>query len=273
MSMLAVRDLRVRYRRAIVALRNVSLDVPAGAVVAVLGSNGAGKTTLLRAVSGILGEYGGAVESGTITFEGRPLTARSAAAAVAAGVVQSPEGRRVFERLTVAENLRIGSFSVRDKAAKQRARELVNELFPILHERRGQRAGLLSGGQQQMLAIGRALMAGPRLLLLDEPSLGLAPKVVGQIGEAIAEINTRGTTVVLVEQNAAMALSVATEAFVLTTGEVTLSGPAPALAADDAVRDLYLGRAAEAAVDHELAATAGERPRLQRWSPILGSGR
>jgi len=273
MSMLAVRDLRVRYRRAIVAVRNISLDVPTGAVVAVLGSNGAGKTTLLRAISGILTEYGGAVERGTITFEGRPLTARSAAAAVAAGVVQAPEGRRIFERLTVAENLRIGGFSVRDKAARQRARGLVHELFPILHERRGQRAGLLSGGQQQMLAIGRALMAGPRLLLLDEPSLGLAPKVVGQIGAAIGEINARGTTVVLVEQNAAMALSVATEAFVLTTGEVTLAGPAPALATDDAVRDLYLGRAAEAAVGHELAATAGERPRLQRWSSIPGGGK
>jgi ABC-type branched-subunit amino acid transport system ATPase component len=266
MPMLEVRDLRVRYRRTIVAVRDVSLDVPAGAVVAVLGSNGAGKTTLLRAISGVLGEYGGAVERGTITFDGRPLPARSAAAVVAAGVVQAPEGRRIFERLTVAENLRLGGFGVRDKAARQRRRRLVDELFPILHERRGQRAGLLSGGQQQMLAIGRALMASPRLLLLDEPSLGLAPRAVGQIGAAIAEINARGTTVMLVEQNAAMALSVATEAVVLTTGEVTLAGPAAALAADDLIRDLYLGRAAEAAVSQELAVPAGARPQLARWA-------
>jgi ABC-type branched-subunit amino acid transport system ATPase component len=266
MPMLSVRDLRVHYRRAIVAVHSVSLDVPAGAVVAVLGSNGAGKTTLLRAISGVLGEYGGAVDRGTITFEGRPLAGRSAAAIVAAGVVQAPEGRRIFDRLTVAENLSIGGFGVRDKAARQRARQFVGELFPILHDRREQRAGLLSGGEQQMLAIGRALMAAPRLLLLDEPSLGLAPRMVGQIGTAISEINGRGTTVVLVEQNAVMALSVATEAVVLTTGEVSLSGPAAALAADDTVRDLYLGRAAEAAVDEELATTAGVRPRLRRWA-------
>jgi ABC-type branched-subunit amino acid transport system ATPase component len=264
--MLEVRNLRVHYRRAIVALRNVSLDVPAGAVVAVLGSNGAGKTTLLRAISGVLGEHGGAVHGGEIMFEGRPLVGRSAAAVVAAGVVQAPEGRQVFERLTVAENLRVGGFGIRDAAVRQRTRRLVEELFPILHDRRHQRAGLLSGGEQQMLAIGRALMAAPRLLLLDEPSLGLAPKMVGQVGDAIGEINARGTTVMLIEQNAVMALSVATEAFVLTTGEVTLSGPATALAADDTVRDLYLGRAAEAAVDRELTATAGTRPRLRRWA-------
>src|SRR5215468_7152061 len=224
MSMLAVRDLRVRYRRAIVAVRNISLDVPTGAVVAVLGSNGAGKTTLLRAISGILTEYGGAVERGTITFEGRPLTARSAAAAVAAGVVQAPEGRRIFERLTVAENLRIGGFSVRDKAARQRARALVHELFPILHERRGQRAGLLSGGQQQMLAIGRALMAGPRLLLLDEPSLGLAPVTVQQVFATLRGLNEAGLTMVLVEQNAKLALQSTHRAYVIEQGRIVHSG-------------------------------------------------
>ena len=169
--MLTVRDLRVRYGGAILALRRISLDVPAGAVVAVLGSNGAGKTTLLRAISGVLGEHGGRVERGAIEFDGRPLVGRSAAAIVAAGVVQAPEGRRIFERLTVAENLRIGGFSIREAAARTRTRMGVYDLFPILYDRRGQRAGLLSGGQQQMLAIGRALMADPRLLLLDEPSL------------------------------------------------------------------------------------------------------
>jgi ABC-type branched-subunit amino acid transport system ATPase component len=262
--MLTVRDLRVKYGGVILGLRHVSLEVPAGAVVAVLGSNGAGKTTLLRAISGVLGEHGGTIDHGAIELDGRSLVGRSAAAIVAAGIVQVPEGRRIFERLTVAENLRIGGFALRDAAARARAQRLIHELFPILHDRRDQRAALLSGGQQQMLAIGRALMAAPRLLLLDEPSLGLAPKVVGQIAGVIGELNARGCTVVLVEQNAAMALSAATHAFVLATGQVYLSGPASELAADDTVRDLYLGRDAERAVDRELAA-AGPRPRLFRW--------
>jgi ABC-type branched-subunit amino acid transport system ATPase component len=233
-------------------------------VVAVLGSNGAGKTTLLRAICGVLGEYRGAVVSGSIEYDGRPLTRMPAAAIVAAGIVQAPEGRRIFERLTVAENLRVGGFALRDPRARAQAKSFVHDLFPILHERRDQRAGLLSGGQQQMLAIGRALMAAPRLLLLDEPSLGLAPQMVGQVGRVIREINQRGTTVVLVEQNAAMALSVATHAYVLATGDVYLSGPADALAADDAVRKLYLGHDAEIAVDRELA-RSGSRPYLGRW--------
>ncbi len=265
MSILTVRELRVSYGRSIAGLRDVSIDVPTGAVVAVLGSNGAGKTTLLRAISGVLPEHGGTVDHGEILFEGRDITRDPSAAIVAAGVVQSPEGRRIFERLTVGENLRIGGFAIRDAAATRRAREFVCELFPLLHDRRDQRAGLLSGGQQQMLAIGRALMAQPRLLLLDEPSLGLAPQVVGQIGRVIAEINARGTAVLVVEQNAAMALSIAAHAFVLTTGRVSLSGPADELAADDTVRDLYLGRATEAAVDHELAVATGGRVALRRW--------
>jgi branched-chain amino acid transport system ATP-binding protein len=262
--MLTIRGLRVRYG-PVLALRDISLDVPGGAVVAVLGSNGAGKTTLLRAVSGVLGEHGGTVEAGAVEFGGRSLVGRSPAAIVSAGIVQAPEGRRIFERLTVAENLRIGGFKVRQAAARTRARLQVYELFPILYDRRGERAGLLSGGQQQMLAIGRALMSGPRLLLLDEPSLGLAPQVVTQVGQVVREINQRGTSVVLVEQNAAMALSVASSAYVLTTGEVSLSGPAAELAADDTVRELYLGRDIESEVDRELA-TDGHRPALSRWT-------
>jgi ABC-type branched-subunit amino acid transport system ATPase component len=233
--------------------------------VAVLGSNGAGKTTLLRAISGVLGEYAGAIESGSITFDGNSLAGRSAASIVGMRIVQAPEGRRIFERLTVAENLRIGGFRQRDVAARSRTYRLIYDLFPILYDRRDQRGGLLSGGQQQMLAIGRALMGQPRLLLLDEPSLGLAPKVVGQIAQAIRQINERGATVVLVEQNATMALSVATRAYVLATGEVHLSGPADELAADDTVRDLYLGRTAETAVNRELSRAAA-RPHIGRWT-------
>jgi ABC-type branched-subunit amino acid transport system ATPase component len=263
--MLSVHDLRVTYRGSILALRNISLELPQGGVLAVLGSNGAGKTTLLRAISGVLGQYGGSVERGSVQFEGRGLLGRSPAAIVSAGVVQSPEGRRIFEGLTVAENLRIGGYTVREAAARTRARAAVFDLFPVLYDRRGQRAGLLSGGQQQMLAIARALMSGPRLLLLDEPSLGLAPQVVGQIGRVVTEVNARGTAVILVEQNAAMALSVATHAYVLTTGEVTLSGPAATLAADDTVRQLYLGHDTETAVDRELAA-GRTGPTLGRWT-------
>jgi ABC-type branched-subunit amino acid transport system ATPase component len=262
---LIVRDLRVTYAGAVLGLRRVSIEVAEGSVVAVLGSNGAGKTTLLRAISGVLGEYRGAVVGGSIEYNGRPLSRMPAPAIVADGIVQAPEGRRIFERLTVAENLRVGGFALRDPTARARARSLVHDLFPILYDRRDQRAGLLSGGQQQMLAIGRALMAAPRLLLLDEPSLGLAPQIVGQVGQVIREVNRRGTTVVLVEQNAAMALSVATYAYVLATGEVYLSGPAQRLGADDTVRGLYLGHDAETAVDHELARTAG-RPHLGRWN-------
>jgi branched-chain amino acid transport system ATP-binding protein len=242
-------------------VRDVAFDVAPGAVVAVLGSNGAGKTTLLRAISGQLSDYSGVVERGVLEFEGRSLLGRQAPGAVALGIVQVPEGRRVFERLTVGENLRVGGFSVRRAGARNRSQQFVYDMFPVLYDRRHQRAGLLSGGQQQMLAIGRALMAQPRLLLLDEPSLGLAPIVVGQVAQAIREINGHGTAVVLVEQNAAMALSVASHAYVLATGQVALSGPAAELAKDDAVRDLYLGRDTERAVG---AASTGAR--LSEWA-------
>ncbi len=227
--MLTIRNLRVRYGGAILALRDISLEVAEGAVVAVLGSNGAGKTTLLRAISGVLGEHGGAVEDGTITFQGQSLVGRPVADIVAAGVVQAPESRRIYERLTVAENLRVGGLTTREAIARTRARMLVYDLFPLLYDRRGRRAGLLSGVQRQMLAIGRALMASPRLLLLDEPSLGLAPQVSGQIEQVIRDISAAGTAVVLVEQNAAMALSVATHGYVLANGSVRLSGPAAEL--------------------------------------------
>jgi ABC-type branched-subunit amino acid transport system ATPase component len=263
--MLTVRDLQVSYSRSVLGLRDVSFEVAPASVVAVLGGNGAGKTTLLRAVSGQLTDFAGVVERGVLEFEGRSLLGASAPAAVGLGVVHVPEGRRVFERLTVAENLQVGGFSVRSARARSRAQRAVHDMFPVLYDRRHQRAGLLSGGQQQMLAIGRALMAQPRLLLLDEPSLGLAPMIVGQVAQAIRQINSGGTAIVLVEQNAAMALSVAAHAYVLATGQVALSGPAAELARDDAVRDLYLGGDAARAAG---GASAEERhvPRLAAWS-------
>jgi ABC-type branched-subunit amino acid transport system ATPase component len=246
-ALLGVHDLSVTYAGAVQALHGVSLEVPERAILAVLGSNGAGKSTLLRAVSGTLATQGGAVTDGTIELAGRRLLGLDPARIVRSGVVQVPEGRRIFAHLTVAENLRAGGLAAPDKGARERARAWVHELFPILAERAGQRAGLLSGGEQQMLAIGRALMAGPRVLLLDEPSLGLAPRVVGQIGEVVGEINRQGVTVVLVEQNAAMALAVADRAVVLEVGRVSLAGTARELADSPQVRDRYLGIASETA--------------------------
>jgi ABC-type branched-subunit amino acid transport system ATPase component len=244
---LDVQDLRVGYAGGVEALRGVSLRVREGGITAVLGNNGAGKSTLLRALSGTLAAQRGTVTGGSIAFRGRGLVGADPADIARSGLVQVPEGRRIFGDLTVEENLRAGGLAARDKPARARARARVDELFPILRERRTQRAGLLSGGEQQMLAIGRALMASPRVLLLDEPSLGLAPRVVERLRDVIAEINADGVTVVLVEQNAAMALALADDAVVLEVGQVALAGPAAELAESDAVRDRYLGIAPAAA--------------------------
>ncbi|MGW0395831.1 ABC transporter ATP-binding protein [Streptomyces sp. NPDC003042] len=261
MASLEVRALSVGYG-PVRALRAVSLDVPAGAVVVVLGGNGAGKTTLLRAVSRTLAFHRGAATEGGISFDGRPLDGLSPARAVAAGVVQVPEGRQVFARMTVADNLRAGALGARSGSRADITRSLarVHELFPVLARRARQRAGLLSGGEQQMLALGRALMARPRLLLLDEPSLGLAPKMAATIAATITEINATGTSVLLVEQNAALALRLASYAYVLEVGEVTLSGPAAELAASDEVRRRYLG-----ITDADAPAPPPARI-LRRWS-------
>lgn len=252
---LHVESVDVTYGRALSALRSVSLTVPHGAVVALLGANGAGKTTLLRAVSGTLRLHRGAVTGGRIRYGETVLDGKDPVTAVRAGVVQVPEGRRVFAGLSVDENLKSGGLGLtrRDRARTQEARDRVFALFPRLAERTHQAAGLLSGGEQQMLAIGRALMAAPRLLLLDEPSLGLAPQMVDRIAEVIREINAQGTAVLLVEQNAGMALSLADHAHVLEVGGTRLSGPAAELARTDAVRRLYLGETAET------AETAGDR--------------
>jgi branched-chain amino acid transport system ATP-binding protein len=242
--MLEVEALQVTYGGTVRALRGVDLEVGNGEVVAVLGSNGAGKTTLLRTISGTLRLHRGRVEAGRVTFDGTDLAGKDPAQAVAMGLVQVPEGRRIFTRLTVEENLRAGGLGSRDRAAKARAERRVYDLFPVLADRRAQRAGLFSGGEQQMLAIGRGLMANPKLLLLDEPSLGLAPQMIGRIGEVIREIHRQGTAVLLVEQNATMALAVADSAFVLDVGTVSLRGPAAELAATDSVQRLYLGHGA-----------------------------
>ena len=262
--MLEVTDLNITYGGVVRALRGVSLTVPDGAVVAVLGSNGAGKSTLLRTVSSTLRLHRGAVVGGTVTYDGRSLLGLEAAETVRRGIVQVPEGRRIFGRMTVDENLKAGALGARDKSTRSAQRDAVFTMFPVLAQRRQGRAALLSGGEQQMLAIGRALMASPQLLILDEPSLGLAPIVVGQIGEVIRNINETGTSVLLVEQNATMALGVADYAYVLDVGEVSLSGTGADLAATDDVRRLYLGDTSGRSPAGAAAAPA-PRVTLTRW--------
>jgi branched-chain amino acid transport system ATP-binding protein len=234
-SVLEIEDLHVSYGR-IRALQGVSLSVPEGAVVALIGANGAGKSTLLRAISGIVRPRRGAVR-----FLGENLVGMPVHQIVRRRVIHVPEGRGMLARMTVLENLRIGAFARRDRAAVAGDLDRVLALFPVLHERRAQLAGSLSGGEQQMLAIGRAMMAGPRLLMLDEPSLGLAPLIVREIFRIIPRLTAEGTAVLLVEQNARMALQCAVRAYVLQTGQVVLSGPAADLLAAPDVQRAYLG--------------------------------
>jgi branched-chain amino acid transport system ATP-binding protein len=262
---LEVKDLVVTYGGVVEALRGVSLSVAEGAVVALLGSNGAGKTTLLRTLSGTLRLHKGRVERGEVVYRGSNLKGRDPAACVASGLVQVPEGRRIFTRLTVEENLKAGRLAVKDRGDKSADYDRIYDMFPVLADRKAQRAGLLSGGEQQMLAMGRGLMSRPQLLLLDEPSLGLAPRIIGQIGEVIREINRQGTAVLLVEQNATMALAVADTAFVLDVGTVSLSGSAAELAESDAVQRLYLGHGAEGDTSRQRVDT-NNRKKLTRWS-------
>ncbi|MCZ7525235.1 MAG: ABC transporter ATP-binding protein [Acidimicrobiia bacterium] len=239
--MLAVHNVEVVYGGVILALRGVSLEVPAGSIVALLGANGAGKTTVLRTVSGLLDVHHGEVDRGEVTFEGEPVPLHDPAAVVRRGIAQVMEGRRIFAELTVDENLRAGAFTRRDRSEIRRSYERVMDLFPVLADRRRSTAGYLSGGEQQMLAIARALMASPRLLLLDEPSLGLAPLIVQQIKDIVVEINRAGTSVLLVEQNATMALSIAHHGYVLENGKVVKDGPAAELLADRDIQEFYLG--------------------------------
>ena len=233
--MLEVKDIHTYYGN-IQALRGVSLRVEEGEVVTLIGSNGAGKTTTLRTIQGLLRP-----RSGKIMFEGGSLESLSTQAIVRLGIAQSPEGRLIFPRMTVLENLEMGAFSRRDSLGIKSDTERVLNLFPRLRERINQKGGTLSGGEQQMVAIARALMARPRLLLLDEPSMGLAPMLVTQIFSIIRDINSQGTTILLVEQNARMALTVADRGYVLQTGQVVLEGTATDLQSNEIVRKAYLG--------------------------------
>jgi branched-chain amino acid transport system ATP-binding protein len=232
---LALSDVTAGYG-PIPAIRSVSLEVHEREVVALLGANGAGKTTTIRAITGIVRPWSGAVR-----LDGEPIQGRSSAEIAARGVAVVPEGRQVFAELTVDENLRIGAYRIRDRATIERTRDEVLELFPVLRQRLTQRAGTLSGGEQQMLAVGRALMLRPRLMLLDEPAMGLAPLIVEHVYEALARIVRSGVTALLVEQNAPMALTLATRAYVLVSGSIAHAASAEELARSSLVLDAYLG--------------------------------
>ena len=233
--MLQIDNINVYYG-AIHALKGISVNVTEGEIVTLIGANGAGKSTILRTISGLLRP-----KSGTILFEGKNLAAMAAQDIVKQGLSQVPEGRRVFANMTVLENLELGAYTRSDKAGIAADMDKIFQRFPRLFERKAQLAGTLSGGEQQMLAMGRALMSRPRLLLLDEPSMGLAPLLVKEIFSIIKEINQTGTTILLVEQNAHMALSIAHRAYVLETGRITLTGPAAELAQSEEIRKAYLG--------------------------------
>jgi branched-chain amino acid transport system ATP-binding protein len=234
-DILELDDLHIYYG-AIHALKGVSLRVGAGEIVTLIGANGAGKSTTLRAINGL-----NRPRQGRIRFEGRDITMAPPHEIVAGGIAQSPEGRRLFPRMSVTENLEMGAFQRSDKENFQSDMDRVFELFPRLYERRMQKAGTMSGGEQQMCAIGRALMARPKLLLLDEPSMGLAPIFVEKIFEIVVEINAQGTPVLLVEQNALMALDTAHRGYVMETGHITLEGRAAELKTNEAVQKAYLG--------------------------------
>ncbi|WP_306322250.1 MULTISPECIES: ABC transporter ATP-binding protein [unclassified Streptomyces] len=234
-ALLEVEDLKVAYGK-IEAVKGISFSVEEGQIVTLIGTNGAGKTTTLRTLSGLLKPSGG-----KITFAGEPLASVPAHKIVAMGLAHSPEGRRIFPRLTITENLQLGAFLRRDQAAVEKDMQRAYELFPILGERRRQAAGTLSGGEQQMLAMGRALMSQPKLLMLDEPSMGLSPIMMQKIMSTISELKAQGTTILLVEQNAQAALSLADQGHVMEVGSIVLSGTGEHLMHDESVRKAYLG--------------------------------
>lgn len=235
MALLEVKDLEVSYA-AINALKKISFSVNEGEIIALIGANGAGKTTTLQTISGIL-----PLKSGKIIFDGKDITKTAAHKLVSMGIAQVPEGRRVFQDLTVYQNIKLGAYTINDKNIKKETLENVYKRFPRLEERKNQLAGTLSGGEQQMLAMARALMAKPKIMLLDEPSMGLSPLLVSEIFDIVKTINEEGTTVLLVEQNAKKALSIANRGYVLETGNITLEGKAIDLLNDVNVQKAYLG--------------------------------
>ena len=235
MAMLEIKDLKVSYGM-IQAIKGISFEVNKGEVIALIGANGAGKTTILHTITGLLN-----ADSGSVTYEGKDITRMPGHKIVSMGIAHVPEGRRVFANMTVLQNLKLGAYTRKDKAEIAETLEMVYTRFPRLKERKNQLAGTLSGGEQQMLAMGRALMSHPQIILMDEPSMGLSPILVQEIFSIIQEINKSGTTVLLVEQNAHMALSIANRAYVLETGKIIKEGDADALLSDDDVRRAYLG--------------------------------
>lgn len=239
--MLAVENLEVVYNDVILVLRGISLEVPDGQIVALLGANGAGKTTTLRAVTGLLEIHEGDITKGSVNLDGKAITHDDPADRVKRGISQVMEGRRIFAELTVEDNLRTGAYANRNGAKVKEAHDRVMTLFPRLKERRNATAGYLSGGEQQMLAIGRALMQDPKVLIMDEPSLGLAPLLVQEVRDIIIEINKQGTSVLLIEQNANMALSIAHHGYIMETGKMVMDGDPKKLLEDEDVKEFYLG--------------------------------
>ncbi|GMR02329.1 MAG: ABC transporter ATP-binding protein [Acidimicrobiia bacterium] len=239
--MLEIANLEVVYNDVVLVLRGLSLEVRDGQIVALLGANGAGKTTTLRAITGLLDVHEGDITKGTITHNGDRIDSKDASAIVRGGIAQVMEGRRVFAEMTVDENLRTGATTDKSAASIKENHDKVMEMFPLLQPRRKDTAGYLSGGEQQMLAIGRAMMANPSLLILDEPSLGLAPMLVAQIRDIIVDINAAGTSVLLIEQNANMALSISAYGYIMETGKVVMDGDAKKLLGDEDVQEFYLG--------------------------------
>ncbi len=235
MAMLSIENLQVYYG-VINAIKGISFEVNAGEIIALIGANGAGKTTILHTITGLVSP-----KSGSIVFEGRDLIKTPAHKIVSLGMAHVPEGRRIFQQLTVYENLKLGAFTLKDSKQIEKNLAYVYEHFPRLKERKNQVAGTLSGGEQQMLAMGRALMSNPKILLMDEPSMGLSPLLVGEIFSIIGEVSADGTTVLLVEQNAKKALSIADRAYVLETGKISLEGKASDLINDEKVKKAYLG--------------------------------
>lgn len=235
MALLEIKDLEVNYG-VIKAIKGVSFDVNEGEIIALIGANGAGKTTILHTITGLI-----QAKKGSIVFDGKELTKTPPHKIVSMGMAHVPEGRRIFQQLSVLENLKLGAYTRKDKSEIASTLKMVYERFPRLEERKNQVAGTLSGGEQQMLAMGRALMSKPRIILMDEPSMGLSPLLVSEIFDIIKVINESGTTVLLVEQNAKKALSIADRAYVLETGKITLSGDAKELINDESVKKAYLG--------------------------------